>query len=104
MPEITLTSENFEQEVLQSPLPVLVDFWASWCGPCRMLAPTLEALAEEREGSARIGKVNVDEQMELAVQYRIASVPTILIFKNGQITRTSVGVVSKTKLEEMLDQ
>ena len=100
--EITLTSANFEEEVLKSDLPVLVDFWATWCGPCRMIAPIVEELAKEYEGKIKVGKVNVDEEGTLAVQYGIFSIPTILVFKNGEITAKQVGVCDKAKLEEMV--
>ncbi|MGP1349094.1 MAG: thioredoxin [Stomatobaculum sp.] len=102
MAEITITEQNFESEVLQSDKPVLVDFWASWCGPCRMLAPVIAELAEEYEGRARVGKVNVDEQQALAVRYRVSSIPTVIVFKNGEPVASSVGVRPKAQLEELL--
>ncbi len=102
MAEITLTKENFEAEVLRSDIPVLVDFWAPWCGPCRMLAPTVEQLAEEYEGKAKVCKVNVDDEGDLAAQFGIASIPTVLVFKNGEVTDTSVGVKTKAQLAAML--
>ena len=83
MEEIKLTRENFESEVMQSEKPVLVDFWASWCGPCRMLAPVISEIAKESDGSFKVGKVNVDEERELAADYRIFSIPTLVVFKNG---------------------
>jgi len=104
MAEITITAENFEKEVLQADLPVLLDFWATWCGPCRMLAPTLAELAEEYEGKAIIGKVNVDEQEALAVQFRIVSIPTLVLIKEGQVVSTAVGLRPKAELEAMLNQ
>lgn len=100
--EIILTEENFEQEVLKSELPVLVDFWATWCGPCMMLAPTVAEIAEEQAGKVKVGKVNVDEQMGLAMQFGITSIPTVLVFNGGKITGTSIGFVQKEKLEAML--
>lgn len=103
MAEIILTKENFEAEVLNSNIPVLVDFWASWCGPCMMLSPVISELAEEFESKLKVGKVNVDEQNELAMQYRIASIPTLLLFANGQLTKTSVGFMSKADLINTLD-
>lgn len=102
MAEITLTEVNFENEVLKSDKPVLVDFWASWCGPCRMLSPVISELAEEYEGRVKVGKVNVDEQQELAMKYRVASIPTVILFKDGQPVQTSVGVRPKAQLETML--
>ena len=102
MAEIILTEENFEQEVLKSELPVLVDFWASWCGPCRMIAPSLAEIAEEYEGKAKVGKVNVDEQMRLAMRYGINSIPALLLFKNGEVAATSVGARPKAQIEAML--
>ena len=102
MAEITITNENFESEVMQSQMPVLVDFWASWCGPCKMLAPTVAQIADEYEGRVKVGKVNVDEQPDLARRYGIASIPTLLLFENGQVKNTSVGFVAKEQIEEML--
>ena len=102
MAEITLIEVNFENEVLKSDKPVLVDFWASWCGPCRMLSPVISELAEEYEGRVKVGKVNVDEQQELAMKYRVASIPTVILFKDGQPVQTSVGARPKAQLEAML--
>lgn len=102
MAEIKLTVDNFEAEVLRSELPVLVDFWAPWCGPCQMLAPTISQLAEEYEGQVKIGKINVDEEMPLAVQFGIVSIPTLKLFRNGQVQQTLVGLRSKAELEELL--
>ena len=102
MLEINLTSENFEEEVLKSEKPVLVDFWASWCGPCKMIAPIFEELAEEYKDEVKIGKVNVDEQASLAAKFRVTSIPTLILFKNGEITKSSVGFCSKSELEEMI--
>ena len=103
MAEVILTKENFETEVLKSDIPVLVDFWATWCGPCMMLSPVIAELAEELEGKVKVGKVNVDEQNELAMQYRVASIPTLLLFKDGQLTKTSVGFMPKKDIIETLD-
>ena len=102
MAEIIITEQNFEQEVLQSDKPVLVDFWATWCGPCRMLAPTIELLAEEMEGIAKVGKVNVDEQPGLAARVGISSIPTLIVFEDGKVKNTSVGVIPKSMIEDML--
>lgn len=102
MAEVILTKENFEAEVLNSDIPVLVDFWATWCGPCMMLSPVIAELAEELDGKVKVGKVNVDEQNELAMQYRVASIPTLLLFKNGQLAKTSVGFMPKNDIIETL--
>ena len=100
--EITLTKTNFEAEVLKSDKPVLVDFWAPWCGPCRMLAPILAEIAEEKGDTVKVGKVNVDEEPELAAQYGITGIPAILLFKNGQVAATSVGFKPKSELEAFI--
>lgn len=101
MAEVVLTTANFEEEVLKSDIPVLVDFWASWCGPCRMLAPAIEEIAKEYEGKIKVGKVNVDENEALAIQYRITSIPAVFLFKDGKIAKTSIGLVPKSELEAM---
>ena len=98
MAEVILTKENFEAEVLNSNIPVLVDFWASWCGPCMMLSPVIAELAEKLDGKVKVGKVNVDEQGELAMQYRVASIPTLLLFKDGKLDKTSVGFMPKAEI------
>jgi len=97
----TFTKSNFDKEVLTSSEPVLVDFWASWCGPCRMLSPIVEAIAKDNP-ALKVGKVNVDEQPELAEKYRVFSIPTLIYFKNGQPAGTSVGVRSQRDIESML--
>lgn len=102
MAELVITKNNFENEVLKSDVPVLLDFWASWCGPCRMLAPAIEEIAEEYEGKAKVGKINVDDEQELASAFGIASIPTVVVIKDGKIADNSVGYVPKEKLEEML--
>lgn len=102
MAEITLTNNNFEAEVINSEIPVLVDFWAAWCGPCRMLAPIIEEVAKEYEGKVKVGKVNVDEEQELAVRYGIASIPTVILFKNGEIANKTIGFGSKAQITDML--
>ena len=100
--EITLTKTNFETEVLKSDKPVLVDFWAPWCGPCRMLAPILAEIAEEKADTIKVGKVNVDENPELAAQYGISGIPALLLFKAGKIAATSVGFKPKPELEAFI--
>ena len=100
---IHFTDENFNEEVLSSNIPVLVDFYADWCGPCKMLAPVIEALAGEFEGKAKIGKLNVDNASETAQKYGIMSIPTLLYFKNGEVVNKTVGVVSKTEIEQILN-
>ena len=102
MAEITLTKDNFDAEVMNSEIPVLVDFWAVWCGPCQMLAPTIEELANEYEGKVKVGKVNVDEQPELAQKYGIMSIPTLIYFKDGQIAEQTMGVQPKESIAAML--
>lgn len=102
MAVITLTSENFD-EVINSNPKVLIDFWAAWCGPCRMLSPVVDEIAEENEDDTIvIGKVNVDDEMDLAQQYGIMSIPTLLVFKNGELSETSIGVKSKDDILAML--
>ena len=91
MAEIRLTQENFEGEVMRSELPVLIDFWATWCGPCRMMAPIIEELAEEKEGVLKVAKVDVDEEPELATKFGIVSIPTLVLMKGGQVVDVLVG-------------
>ncbi len=98
----TITKENFEAEVLQSGKPVLVDFWAPWCGPCRMVSPIVDQVAEERPDIA-VGKVNVDEQPELAARFGVMSIPTLLVFRDGQIANKAVGARPKEELLSLLD-
>ena len=99
---LEFTDANFESEVLKSSVPVLVDFWAEWCMPCRMLTPTIDAIAGETVGKAKVGKVNVDHDQGIAVKYGIQSIPTVMLFKNGQMVKKWVGVVQKGTLTEAL--
>lgn len=102
MAALHITNENFEAEVLKADKPVLVDFWAAWCGPCQMLLPTIEALADEVP-DAKICKINVDEQPELAAKFKVMTIPTLMVFKAGQAVQTSVGVKSKNEILNMLN-
>ena len=100
--EVTITKDNFEAEVLRSEIPVLVDFWATWCGPCRKLAPVIGEIAEEYAGTVKVGKVNVDEEPELAMQFRVDSIPTVMLFKEGRLVNTTVGFRPKEQITAML--
>ena len=102
MSVLTITKENFEKEVINSDKPVLIDFWAPWCGPCRMVGPTVEQVAEETINTAKVGKVNVDEQPELAQAFNVMSIPTLVVIKNGKLARSVVGVQSKNAILSMI--
>ena len=102
MSTVKITTTNFEQEVLQSQISVLLDFWADWCGPCRMAAPIIDEIAAETAGKVKVGKVNVDTDIELAQRYRIASIPTFLVFKNGELAEKAIGLQSKEDLMNLL--
>lgn len=102
--ELKLTKQNFEEEVLASKEPVLIDFYADWCGPCKMMAPVVEKLAKEYEGKIKVGKVNIDEELELAQKYRVASIPTFIIFKDGEAKNTYIGAMSAAELTEKIEQ
>ncbi|MBE5767302.1 MAG: thioredoxin [Clostridiales bacterium] len=104
MAEIKVTKENFASEVLASEKPVVVDFWATWCGPCRMIAPVLEELAEKYEDKLTVGKVNVDEEMELAVKFSVASIPTLMVFKGGEMVAKTLGYMPLEKVEGWLKE
>ena len=103
MYEVILNAKNFDEEVLKSDIPVLVDFWATWCGPCKMLAPTIARIAEEKTGVLKVCKLDVDEVPEIASKYRISSIPTLMLFENGQLKKTSIGVQPKAAIEAMLE-
>lgn len=100
----TFTSENWDTEVLKAATPVLVDFWASWCAPCRMIAPTVDALADKYAGKVKVGKLNVDEHPEISGNYGVRGIPTLLLFKGGQISEQMVGVHSKEQITKILEK
>lgn len=104
MAVVTITQENFTQEVLQSSDIVIVDFWATWCGPCKMFAPIIDEIADENHPGLKVGKINVDDQPDLAGQYRVMSIPTLLVFKGGKVVGTSVGVQSKKAVLDMVEK
>ncbi len=102
--EIELTEANFEKEVLESTLPVLVDFWAPWCGPCKMVAPIVKELAEEYSGRLKVGKLNTDDNPTLAERYGIRGIPTLIIFKNGKVVEQLVGALPKSQLQKIINK
>lgn len=102
--EYTFTSENFEEEVLKSDVPVLVDMFATWCGPCKMMAPVVAQLAEEYKGSVKVGKLDIDQNVDIVEQYKIMSVPTFLVIKDGEVVKKLIGAVSKEELVEAIGQ
>jgi thioredoxin 1 len=104
MSEVILSDESFNAEVLQSPLPVLVDFWAPWCGPCKIVGPIVEELSNEYAGKLKVGKLNVDDHPQTASQYGIMSIPTLMVFKNGAVANQIIGAQPKTKLQEVLNK
>ena len=104
MAELKITRENFENEVMKSDIPVLIDFWAPWCGPCRMMGSIIEQLAEEYEGKAKVGKVNVDEEGELSQAFGVMSIPTIVLVKDGKVVKQAVGARPKAEVEAMLQE
>ncbi|MEJ2615830.1 MAG: thioredoxin [Ignavibacteriaceae bacterium] len=103
MKPITITDDNFETEVLKSENPVLIDFWAAWCGPCRIIAPIVEELASEYSGKAKIGKLDVDDNQQTAIKYGVRSIPTLLIFKDGELKETIIGAVPKGQIVQKLN-
>ena len=101
MSNLKITSENFEKEVLQSDKPVLIDFYATWCGPCKMMSPIVEEVAQQLEGKIKVFKIDTDEEQNLAIKYGIMSIPTFMVFKNGKVEKTAVGMREKEELIEM---
>lgn len=102
MSVVTITKANFEQEVVNSDIPVLVDFWAPWCGPCRMMAPIVDEIAEEKAGQVKVAKIDIDQEPELAMQFGVMSIPTLIVFKQGAVAQKSVGLQPKNAVEDLL--
>jgi len=102
MAEVIITKENFQEEVMESKIPVLLDFWATWCGPCRMIAPAIAKIAEEMDGQIKVGKIDVDEEPELVAQFKIVSIPTLKVIKNGEVTASSIGFQKDEDIKAML--
>ena len=101
MAELKITQDNFQSEVLESDIPVLVDFWATWCGPCKMVGPIVAEIAEEYEGKVKVGKVNVDEEPQLAMQFKVTAIPTLFVFKNGEVDGQIVGFAQKDEIVKL---
>lgn len=104
MSVLKITRENFKKEVMESEMPVLLDFWASWCGPCKMVSPIIDQVAEEKKDTIKVGKINIDEEGELAEQFRIMSIPTLVVIKDGKIVESSVGVKPKNAILSLLSE
>ncbi len=103
MKTITITDDNFETEVINSEIPVLIDFWAVWCGPCKIIAPVVEQLADEFEGKLKVGKLDVDSNQQTSIKYGVRSIPTLLLFKNGQVKETIIGAVPKQQIVQKIN-